>query len=166
MKQLCCSAGICESHTSNAQDVCVHTEQSTCHFEIHPVTDQKTLLVCTGKGCVCLRTACAAVKIDSNDVILSSRNHSNFCICNFVKIIKCDFAYWAPVTSHQLIKTNYTMCHRLSPTATGMDLTLVEQLIKHQDHSTPDTEVADKPYSIHSMSEIPRSLIQPKRILS
>nr|XP_054508822.1 uncharacterized protein LOC129133220 [Agelaius phoeniceus]XP_054508823.1 uncharacterized protein LOC129133220 [Agelaius phoeniceus]XP_054508824.1 uncharacterized protein LOC129133220 [Agelaius phoeniceus]XP_054508825.1 uncharacterized protein LOC129133220 [Agelaius phoeniceus]XP_054508826.1 uncharacterized protein LOC129133220 [Agelaius phoeniceus]XP_054508828.1 uncharacterized protein LOC129133220 [Agelaius phoeniceus]XP_054508829.1 uncharacterized protein LOC129133220 [Agelaius phoeniceu len=124
---------ICESSTINAQDVCLDTEQSICHFEIHPVTDQKTLLLYTGKGWMCLRTACAAVKIDNKDVILSSRNHSNFCIGNFVKIIKCDFSYLAPVTSHQLIKTNHTMYHRLSPTPIGMDLTLVKQLIKHQD---------------------------------
>uniref|UniRef100_A0A8D2M0Y0 Uncharacterized protein n=1 Tax=Zonotrichia albicollis TaxID=44394 RepID=A0A8D2M0Y0_ZONAL len=123
---------ICESNTINAQDVCLDTEQSICHFEVHSVTDQKTVLVYTGKGCVCLRTACDAVKIDSNDVVLSSRNHSNFCICNFVKIIGCDFSYLAPVTSHQMIQANYTMYHRLPPTPIGMNLTLVKQLIKHQ----------------------------------
>lgn len=45
---------ICESNTINAQDVCLDTEQSICHFKVEAVTDQKTLLIYTGKGCVCL----------------------------------------------------------------------------------------------------------------
>ncbi|XP_030921224.1 uncharacterized protein LOC115949082 [Geospiza fortis] len=48
---------ICESNTINAQDVCLDTEQSICHFEIHPVTDQKTVLVYTGKR-VCVPENC------------------------------------------------------------------------------------------------------------
>ncbi|RMB94619.1 hypothetical protein DUI87_29434 [Hirundo rustica rustica] len=36
-------------------------------------------------------------------------------------------------TSHQLIRTNYTMHHKLSPAPIGMNLTLVRQIMKHQD---------------------------------
>lgn len=124
---------ICESNTIDAQDICLDTEQSICHFEIHPDTSQETVLVYIGLGCVCLRTACASVEIDDNNVILSTKNHSNFCICSFVKIVGCDFLYVAPVTSHQLIRSNYTIYHKLSPTHIGMNLTLVRQLMKHQD---------------------------------
>lgn len=56
---------ICESNTIDAQDVCLDTEQGICHVEIHPVTNQKTVLVYTGQGCACLRTACAFVSTAS-----------------------------------------------------------------------------------------------------
>jgi len=59
---------ICESNTIDAQDVCLDTEQGVCHFEIHPNTRQKTVLVCIGQGCVCLRTACAFVEVDKENV--------------------------------------------------------------------------------------------------
>ncbi|XP_066845245.1 LOW QUALITY PROTEIN: uncharacterized protein [Anser cygnoides] len=124
---------ICESNTIDAQDVCLDTEQGVCHFEIHPNTSQKTVLVYIGQGCVCLRTACAFVEVDEENITLPSKNHSNFCICNFVRIIGCDFLYSAPVVSHQLIKSNHTMYHKLLPTPIGMNLTLVKQLLKHQD---------------------------------
>ena len=80
-----------------------------------------------------LRTACDFVEIDKENITLHSKNHSNFCICNFVRIIGCDFLYLAPVVSHQLIKSNNTMYHKLLPTPIGMNLTLVKQLVKHQD---------------------------------
>uniref|UniRef100_A0A8B9BUJ2 Uncharacterized protein n=1 Tax=Anser brachyrhynchus TaxID=132585 RepID=A0A8B9BUJ2_9AVES len=124
---------ICESSTIDARDVCLDTEQGVCHFEIHPNTSQKTVLVYIGQGCVCLRTACAFVEVDKENITLPSKNHSNFCICNFVRIFGCDFLYMAPVVSHQLIKSNNTMYHKLLPTPIGMSLTLVKQLVKHQD---------------------------------
>lgn len=30
----------------------------------------------------------------------------NLCVCNFVKIVGCDFSYQAPVISHEYIKAN------------------------------------------------------------
>lgn len=124
---------ICESNTIDAQDICLDTEQGICHFEVHPESSQKTVLVYIGQGCVCLRTVCASIQIDSDNITLNVKNYSNFCICNFVKIIGCDFLYFAPVVSHQLIKSNYTMYHKLSPIPIGMNLTLIRQLVKHQD---------------------------------
>lgn len=53
-------------------------------------------------------------------------------LLRFVKI-GCDFLYLVPVVSHQLIKPNNTIHHRLSPTPLGVNLMLVKQLIKHQD---------------------------------
>lgn len=90
---------ICESNTIDAEDVRLDFEQGICHFEVHPDSDQKTVLVYIGQGCVCLRTACAFVKIDNDNVTITAKNHSNFCICNFVKIIGCDFP-------HHLYPTN------------------------------------------------------------
>ncbi|XP_068280354.1 uncharacterized protein [Nyctibius grandis] len=122
---------ICESNTIDAQDICLDTEQNICHFEIHPDSRQKTLLVYTGHGCVCLRTACDSLTIEYEVVQID--NHSNLCICNFTKIVGCDFSYQAPVTSHQLIKSNYTLFHQLSPVPIGMNLSLVKQLMNHTD---------------------------------
>ncbi|XP_068888050.1 uncharacterized protein [Aphelocoma coerulescens] len=124
---------ICESNTLDARDICLDTEQGICHFEIHPDTSPKTVLVYVGQGCVCLRTTCTSMMIDDNVINVTARNHSNFCICNFAKIVGCDFSYLAPVVSHQLIRSNYTVYHKLLPTPIGMNLTLVKQLVKHQD---------------------------------
>lgn len=73
--------------------------------------------------------------MDDENRYLPVTNHSNFCICNFGNIVGCDFTYLVLVVSHYLIKANYTMYHHLSPTPIGMNLTLVKQLIKHQDLS-------------------------------
>ncbi|RMC21231.1 hypothetical protein DUI87_02089 [Hirundo rustica rustica] len=42
---------ICETNMIDAQDICLDTEQNICHFEIHPDTSQKTMLVYIGLGC-------------------------------------------------------------------------------------------------------------------
>ncbi|RMC10979.1 hypothetical protein DUI87_12171 [Hirundo rustica rustica] len=36
---------ICDTNIVDAQDICLDTEQNICHFEIHPDTSQKTMLV-------------------------------------------------------------------------------------------------------------------------
>ncbi|XP_042656327.1 uncharacterized protein LOC122154120 [Tyto alba] len=61
---------ICESNTIDAQDVCLDTEQSICHFEIHLDNSKKTVIVYTGQGCICLGTACVLVEIDHDNVTL------------------------------------------------------------------------------------------------
>ena len=124
---------ICESNMLDAKDICLDAEQGICHFEIHPDTSPKTVLAYIGQGCVCLRTVCPSMMIDDSIINVAARNHSNFCICNFTKIVGCDFSYLAPVVSHQLIRSNYTIYHKLLPTPIGMDLTLVKQLVKHKD---------------------------------
>lgn len=66
------------------------------------------------------------------NIKVNTDNYSNLCICNFTHIIGCDFQYLAPVTSHQLIKANYTLYHELIPTPIGMDLTQTKELLQHQ----------------------------------
>ncbi|XP_074992061.1 uncharacterized protein LOC142074943 [Calonectris borealis] len=121
---------ICENNAISAQDICLDTDQKVCHFEVRPNADLKTILIYTGKGCVCLRTACTFISVGDTEV--DTRNHSNFCVCNFTKITGCDFNYSAPVISHQIFKSNYTLIHELVPTSIGMDLTLTKKLLQHQ----------------------------------
>lgn len=80
---------------------------------------------------MCFRTICDSVLVDN--IVVDTKNHSNFCACNFTKIIECDITYEAKVTSHHLLQSNYTLLHKLMPTPTGMNLTLVRQLLLHQD---------------------------------
>lgn len=87
--------------------------------------------MCIGNGCACLRTACDKVFIEN--LVVDTKNNSNFCVCNFTKITGCDFSYLAPVTSYHLLQSNYTLIHQLLPTPIGMNLTLVKQLLLHQD---------------------------------
>ncbi|XP_077645678.1 uncharacterized protein LOC144247889 [Lonchura striata] len=122
---------ICEGNAIIAQDICLDTEQNICHFEIHPNKTSKTFLVYIGNGCACFRTACNTVYVE--DTVVDTKNHSNFCACNFTKISGCDFSFETPVTSYQLLESNYTLIHKLLPTPIGMNLTLVRQLLLHQD---------------------------------
>ncbi|XP_053789840.1 uncharacterized protein LOC128783219 [Vidua chalybeata] len=122
---------ICEGNAIIAQDICLDTEQNSCHFDIHPNETSETVLVHTGNGCACFRTTCDTVFIEST--VVDTKNHSNFCACNFTKIAGCDFSFVAPVTSHELLESNLTLIHKLLPTPIGMNLTLVKQLLLHQD---------------------------------
>ncbi|XP_075595288.1 uncharacterized protein LOC142599302 [Balearica regulorum gibbericeps] len=122
---------VCEGNAIEAQDICLDTEQNICHFEVHPNENPETILIYIGKGCVCLRTVCDFLYVD--EVVVEIKNHSNFCICNFTKIDGCDFSYLTPVTSHQLLQSNYMLIHELLPIPIGMNLTLVKQLLRHKD---------------------------------
>lgn len=123
---------ICESNAIIARNICLDTEQNICHFEICPNEASETVLIYIGNGCACFRTTCDSVLVE-NVVVDTKKNHSNFCACNFTKISGYDFSYEAPVTSHYLLQSNYTLIHKLVPTPIGMDLTLVKQLLLHQD---------------------------------
>lgn len=122
---------ICESNAIIAQDICLDTEQNICHFEICPNKTSETVLIYTGDRCACFRAICDFVFVEN--VVVHTKNHSNFCACNFTKISGCDFSYEAPVTSHYPLQSNYTLIHKLMPTPVGMDLTLVRQLLPHRD---------------------------------
>ena len=61
------------------------------------------------------------------------KHHFNFCVCNFTNIVRCDFSYLTPVTSHQLLQTNYALIHDLLPVPIGMNITLVKKLLRHND---------------------------------
>lgn len=60
-------------------------------------------------------------------------NHSNLCICNFVKIGGCYFSYQATVLLYQYAKTNFTTVQEILSTPIGVNLTLVKQLLRHED---------------------------------
>lgn len=131
---------ICEGNIGDDRDTCLDTEQSICHFEMHPI-NQTTLLVYTGQGCVCLRTACPTIIVDG---ITVNETQYNLCICNFVKIEGCDFFYQAPVISHQHIKANLTTVQEILPAPIGMNLTLVAQLLKHNELKEILREIRDE----------------------
>ncbi|XP_072707269.1 uncharacterized protein [Ciconia boyciana] len=122
---------ICESNTLKAQDICLDTEQNVCHFEVQPDEAPETVLVYIGKGCVCMRTFCDFVFVDNATVDIG--NHSNICVCNFTKIMGCDFNYSAPVTTQQLLQADYTLHQDLLPAPIGMNLALVRKLLQHDD---------------------------------
>ncbi|XP_063177384.1 uncharacterized protein LOC134508994 isoform X1 [Chroicocephalus ridibundus] len=122
---------ICERNTLKAQDICLDTNQNVCHFEIQPDETPETVLVYIGKGCVCMRSPCTFVFVD--DIAVDISNNSNLCVCNFTNIIGCDFSYSAPVTSFQLLQSNYTLIRDLLPTPIGMNLSLVKKLLEHDE---------------------------------
>ena len=157
---------ICESNTLESQDICLDTEQNICYFEIHPNETLETVLVYIGKGCVCMRTHCDSIVVD--DTVVDTSNHSNVCVCNFTKILGCDFKYSAPVTSYQLIASNYILLHELLPTPIGMNLTLVKKLLVHEDLKQLMTQVQENGQKTlitvhHDAQEIHRVMERVKR---
>lgn len=101
-------------------------EQNVCHFEIHPNEKPETVLIHIGKGCVYMRTHCNfnVFNIDTVD----TRTHANPCICNFTKITGCDFTSIVPVTSYQLLQSDYTQIQGLLPVHIGMNIAMVKFL--------------------------------------
>lgn len=121
---------ICEDDALKASDVCFDTREGVCHFEINPQSNNKTVLVYVGKGCVCFRTMCKYVQI--NDIYNQTVfNDSNMCACNVAIIRGCDFVYKPPVFTSQLLIRNYTLYRSITPTPIGMDLSLVKEMLEH-----------------------------------
>ncbi|XP_027758309.1 uncharacterized protein LOC114067216 [Empidonax traillii] len=122
---------ICEDDALKASDVCFDTKEGVCHFEINPQSGNKTMLVYVGKGCVCFRTMCKYVQINEayNQTVF---NNSNMCACNVATIRGCDFVYKPPVFTSQLLIRNYTLYRSITPTPIGMDLSLVKEMLEHE----------------------------------
>ncbi|XP_075346023.1 uncharacterized protein LOC142403694 [Mycteria americana] len=120
---------ICDRNTIKAQGICLDTEQRGCPFEIHPNETPETVLVYVGNGRVCMRTLCDSIDNTTVDIY----NHSNIGICNFTKIMGCDCNSSAPVTTHQLLQSYYTLYQELLPPPTAMNLILGRKLLQHDD---------------------------------
>lgn len=105
----------------------IETEQNICHFETHAKEIPATALTYIGKGYVFLRTLCGFILV--GDIIVDTSNHSNICIPNFRGIIGYDFNYTAPVTSRQLLQSNYMLVKDLLPTSTGINLNAGKEII-------------------------------------
>ncbi|XP_053911664.1 uncharacterized protein LOC128850707 isoform X1 [Cuculus canorus] len=123
---------ICENNAIRTQDFCLDTDQKVCHFEVRPEANTRTVIIYIGNGCVCLRTICNNITV--GNVIVYTNNHTNFCVCNFTEIIGCDFSYSAPVTSHQILKSNLTLIHEIIPVSIGMNTNHTKELVQHQDY--------------------------------
>ena len=119
-------------NTIKAQDICLDTQQSICHFEIHPEEATDSMLVYIGNGYVCIRKLCENLIIDGYFTHNVS-NQSNMCVCNFLNITGCDFNYTGPVTSYTLLKENYTLYRNLLPSSIKMNLMLLHKPLKHGD---------------------------------
>lgn len=81
----------------------------------------------TGNRPACMRTLCDSVFIGNTTV--ETYHHSN------TKIMGCNFNHLAPVTSHQVLQSNYTLGQDLLPTPTGMNLIMVRKQFQHDDPS-------------------------------
>lgn len=83
---------ICECNAVETQDICLDTEQNVCHFEIHPGETSEAVLECVGNGCACMRAPCDSLFIENM--------HTPSNICNFNRIMGCNFNY--AVTTHHV----------------------------------------------------------------
>lgn len=55
---------ICENPITQNKDLCLNTEDSTCIFEMTPVTHARSQVYSIGKGCARIRTICENITID------------------------------------------------------------------------------------------------------
>ena len=78
-----------------------------------------------------MRTLCDFIFVDN--ITVDTSNRSNICVCNLTKMMGCDFDYLPPVTSYQLLQSDYTLIRDLLLTPIGMNLTLVGKLLRHED---------------------------------
>ncbi|XP_017666668.1 PREDICTED: uncharacterized protein LOC108495470 [Lepidothrix coronata] len=99
---------ICENAVVGNEDLCLDTEDSACTFEMLPHTKTQSQVYYVGNGCACVRTFCVNFTIDTCHEVV---NDTNFCVCNFTKIIGCDFNYTIPITTEQLIENDYLLYH-------------------------------------------------------
>ena len=81
-----------------------------------------------GNGCACVSTSCVNITIDNCH---EKANGTNFCVCNFTRIVGCDFDYVVPVTTRQLIEADYTLYHDVPKLQ--IDISLLEARLRHPD---------------------------------
>lgn len=95
-----------------SQDICLDTGHYICHSvdkynEIHPYETSETAVVYNVNECVHMRTFCDSIFTDSTTVEIC--NHWNICNCNLIEIVGCDLNFWASVTIHQQLQSNYRL---------------------------------------------------------
>ena len=78
-----------------------------------------------------MRTLCSLIFVE--DIAVNTSNRSNICAGNFTKIMRCDSSCSAPGMSYPLLQSNYTLSQDWLPTPIGMNLTLVEKLLQHDE---------------------------------
>ena len=120
---------ICESNAIKTQYTCLDTEQNTCRFERNPNETREIVLPYSGEGCVCIRTSCNFILLA--DITVDTSYHSIIGACNFTNTMGCDSNYSVPVTSCQLLRSNYTLIQDLPPGPVGMNLASVKKLLQH-----------------------------------
>ncbi|XP_058670681.1 uncharacterized protein LOC131564315 [Ammospiza caudacuta] len=119
---------VCENAVVEAEDLCLDAENSVCTLEMLPHDKTQSQVYYIGNGCACVRTACDNVTIDN---CLAETNNTNFCACNFTKIIGCDFHYTVPITTQQLINANFNLYQEIPKLQIGMDVKILKAMLAH-----------------------------------
>lgn len=112
--------------------LCLDTEHRVCTFERFPHNNNRSQVYYVGNGCACIRTLCLHIFIDYCPEIA---NGTNLCVCNFSRIVGCDFDYSVPLTTMQLIEAEYTLYYDVPHLQIGMNIDLLKAILIH-----PDTE--------------------------
>ncbi|XP_063038038.1 uncharacterized protein LOC134433074 [Melospiza melodia melodia] len=119
---------VCENAVVEAEDLCLDAENSVCTLEMLPHDRTQSQVYYIGNGCACVRTACDNVTIDNCQ---EETNNTNFCVCNFAKIVGCDFHYTVPITTQQLINANFNLYQEISKLQIGMDVKILKAMLAH-----------------------------------
>uniref|UniRef100_A0A8C5IUW4 Uncharacterized protein n=1 Tax=Junco hyemalis TaxID=40217 RepID=A0A8C5IUW4_JUNHY len=119
---------VCENAVVEAEDLCLDAENSVCTFEMLPHNRTQSQVYYIGNGCACVRTACDNVTIDSCQ---EETNDTNFYVCNFTKIVGCDFHYTVPITTQQLINADYNLYQEIPKLQIGVDVKVLKAMLAH-----------------------------------
>ena len=130
---------ICENAVVENEDLCLDAEDSVCTFEMLPHDKAQSQVFYIGNGCACVRTTCIIIAIDN---CYEMTNSTNFCVCNFTRIVGCDFSYTVPITTQQLLAVEYTLYHNVPRLQIGMDTNLLKTMLRHPDIEKPAQEVS------------------------
>uniref|UniRef100_A0A8D2LZR5 Uncharacterized protein n=1 Tax=Zonotrichia albicollis TaxID=44394 RepID=A0A8D2LZR5_ZONAL len=119
---------VCENAVVEAEDLCLDAENSVCTFEMLLQNRTQSRVYYIGNGCACVRTACDNITIDSCQ---EETNNTNFCVCNFTKIVGCDFHYTVPITTQQLINADFNLYQEIPKLQIGMDVKILKAMLAH-----------------------------------
>ena len=110
------------------EDLCLGIKKAMHAFEMFPHIKAQPQVFYVGNGCTCVTTSSGNKSIDNCHEMA---NGTKFCMCNFTRIVGCDFDYVVPVTTRQLLGTDYTLYHDIPKLQIGMNISLFKAMLRH-----------------------------------
>ncbi|CAI5777591.1 Hypothetical predicted protein [Podarcis lilfordi] len=122
---------VCEDNSLEEHHECFSPQlvnSSHCSFDV--IQEESSIVVYTGKGCICVRTPCEFVIINGL-VIQPMLPYLNRCFCNISVLVGCDFQFRVPVWTVQHMKAYPSLYREISPISLGLGLSTLKNLLSH-----------------------------------
>ncbi|XP_034270470.1 peroxisome proliferator-activated receptor delta isoform X1 [Pantherophis guttatus] len=122
---------VCDDNSLEEHHECFSPQfinNSHCSFDV--VQEEMSTVVYTGKGCICVRTPCEFIIINSV-IIQPMLPYINRCFCNISVIVGCDFQFRVPVWTVQHMKAYPSLYKEIFPISLGLGLSTLKNLLSH-----------------------------------